>query len=92
MGSPLGPLLANTSMCSIEEKLEEKTNSLLSISDTWMAHGARHHALVQGKNYNDTTDLLSTNWVRLFHNLKQSAWKVNNFAYSSPPTPPPVQC
>ena len=24
MGSPLGPLLANTFMCSIEEKLEEK--------------------------------------------------------------------
>ena len=25
MGSPLGPLLANTFMCSIEEKLEEKS-------------------------------------------------------------------
>ena len=24
MGSPLGPLLANTFMCSVEEKLEEK--------------------------------------------------------------------
>ena len=28
MGSPLGPLLANTFMCSIEEKLEERNDFL----------------------------------------------------------------
>ena len=35
MGTPLGPLLANTFMFSIEEKLEEKNELPLSISDTW---------------------------------------------------------
>ena len=36
VGSPLGPLLANTFMCSIEEKLEEKNELPLSVSVTWM--------------------------------------------------------
>ena len=36
MGSPLGPLMANTFMCSIEEKLESEISYLLFIRDTWM--------------------------------------------------------
>lgn len=47
MGSPLGPLLVNTFMCSIEEKLEEKNELLTFYKRYILGRHLDHHAWPQ---------------------------------------------